>query len=325
MFNPIHISRNPRYVAVLPARKVDLSGRIALHTGKGNVGSGPGEVVDFFLGAQLSAGGRTIFALPSRDRRGESNLLTSVREYPNQFSLWESVGMIVTEYGVVSLAGRTVRERAQALIDIAHPDDRAELVEQAKKQRIIYPDQIFLPESGRFYPEDIATSRSFGSGTQVRFRAIKPSDEEGMRRLFYRFSEKSVYYRYFTSIPSMPHSKIQEYTNVDYSQVLSVVGLVGDPGEGRIIAEGRFCKDPDSDHSAELALVVDEAYQNLGIASFLCRYLARLAKERGITSFNGYVQASNRTMMRVIEKGDWEVQASLVQGAYKLVMDLSPM
>jgi GNAT superfamily N-acetyltransferase len=146
-----------------------------------------------------------------------------------------------------------------------------------------------------------------------------------MRRLFYRFSEKSVYYRYFTSIPSMPHSKIQEYTNVDYKQVLSVVGLVGEPGAGRIIAEGRFCRDPESEQSAELALVVDEAYQNVGIASFLCRYLARLAKERGISSFTGYVQASNRTMMRVIEKGEWEVQASIVQGAYQLVMDLSSM
>ncbi len=50
VFNPVHISRNPKYVSVLPARKVDLSGRIALHTGRGNVGTGPGEVIDFFNG-----------------------------------------------------------------------------------------------------------------------------------------------------------------------------------------------------------------------------------------------------------------------------------
>ena len=84
--------------------------------------------MDFISGAELSEGGRSIFALTSRDPKGLPNILPSIADLPNQFSAFESVGAIVTEYGVAYLQGRTIRERAQTLIDIAHPDDRAQIV-----------------------------------------------------------------------------------------------------------------------------------------------------------------------------------------------------
>ena len=68
VFNPVMIGRNPKFVMIVAARKVDLYGRIGLHIGKGNVASGPAEVMDFLNGAELSQGGRCIFALTSRDR-----------------------------------------------------------------------------------------------------------------------------------------------------------------------------------------------------------------------------------------------------------------
>ncbi|MBT8369440.1 MAG: GNAT family N-acetyltransferase, partial [Deltaproteobacteria bacterium] len=205
VFAPAQIGQNPRFVALLPARKADLSGRIALHFGKGNVTAGPGDVMDLFRGAELSKGGVTIFGLPSRNLNREPNILISIEDFPNQFSIRETVDMVITEYGVASLSGRTVRERAQALIEIAHPDDRAMLVEQAKKEKILYQDQIFLQESAHLYPADINFQHTFKADVTVRFRAIKPSDEEEMRRLFYRFSDQSVYYRYFAPIKTMPH------------------------------------------------------------------------------------------------------------------------
>ncbi len=324
VFNPLYISQNPRYVAVLPARKVDLSGRIALHTGKGNVGSGPGEVVDFFNGALLSEGGRAIFALPSRNRRGEPNILVSVREVPNQFSLWEAVSMIVTEYGIVSLSGRSVRERAQALIDIAHPDDRAQLVAAAKNQRIIYPDQIYLAESAHLYPADITARHTFKNGVAVNFRAIKPSDEEQMRRLFYRFSEETVYARYFTAVKIMPHARMQEYVNVDYNRVLSIVGVVGAPGHERVIAEARFAREEPNDPYAEVAFVVDEDYQSIGVATFMCQMLSRLGRERQLKGFTADVLSENKSMLRVFEKiADCALQARLVHGVYQVTLEFT--
>ena len=101
------------------------------------------------------------------------------------------------------MEGRTVRERAQALIDIAHPDDQASLVEADRKRKIVYPNQIFIAESTHLYPADITAVHTFRGDIKIRFRAIRPSDEEGMRHLFYRFSDEAVYYRYFHSIRSM--------------------------------------------------------------------------------------------------------------------------
>jgi GNAT superfamily N-acetyltransferase len=265
----------------------------------------------------------TIFALPSRNRKGWANVRLSIEEYPNQFSLRESVDMVVTEYGVANLRGRTLRERAQALIDIAHPDDRLKLVEQAKEKKILYEDQIYLAECARLYPADIATKQTFKGGNQVKFRAIKPSDEEEMRRLFYRFSDEAVYYRYFSSLKTMPHARMQEYVNVDCNRAMSVVGLVGEPGRERIIAEARYVKDQRRPY-ADVAFVVDEKYQGLGIATFLYDMLIHIAKERGIRGFTADVLASNKPMMKVFEKGDLPVKASLEQGVFHLTIDFEP-
>jgi acyl-CoA hydrolase len=319
VFNPAKIGLNPRFVAVLPARKVDLSGRVALHFGKGNVTAGPGDAMDLFHGAGLSRGGLTVFALPSRNRKQEPNIQLTVEDFPNQFSIRESVDMVISEFGIATLSGRTLRERAQALIEIAHPDDRRQLVQSAKAQKIIYADQIFLEASAHLYPAEISSQQSFKANTNVRFRAIKPSDEDEMRRLFYRFSDKSVYYRYFSPIKTMPHAKMQEYVNVDFGQVLSIVGLVGDPGQGHIIAEARFVKEKNRPW-AEVAFIVDEAYQGIGVATYLYKMLIRLAKDLGIQGFTADVLASNKAMMKVFEKGGAIVKAQLEYGVYTLTI-----
>ncbi len=319
VFNPVRIGSNPRFVSILQARKVDLSGRIALHADRGNVGAGPSEVADFVNGADLSAGGKSVFALPSRNLKGAPNIRLSVEQFPNQFNLRESVDMVATEHGVAQLRGRTVRERALALIEIAHPDDRQNLVDQAKAANIIYRDQIFLAESARLYPAEIATSHVFREDLRVDFRAIKPSDVEDMRRLFYRFSDTAVYYRYFSPIKTMPHAKMQEYVNVDFGRCLSIVGLVKEMGEGRIIAEGRFVRNLQRPY-AEVAFVVDEAFQGRGIATFMLRMLIRLAKERGLKGFTAEVLSSNKSMLKVFEKGGLPVEARVVEGIYEVTI-----
>ena len=319
VFSPSQIGRNPRFMAVLPARKVDLTGKIALQIGKGNVATGPAEVLDFFHGAEISEGGRTVFALPSRNRNGEPNIRISIEEFPNQFSLRESIDMVVTEYGVTSLKGYTIRQRAQALIDIAHPDDRPELIDNAKAEKIIYQDQIYLAESAHLYPAEITSRHTFKGGVEVRFRAIKPSDEEEMRRLFYRFSDMAVYYRYFGHIAAMPHTKTQEYVNVDWNHTISIVGLVDEAGHGRVIAEARFIKEPRGPN-AEVVFVVDEEYQGLGIGTYLYKMLVRLAKERHVQGFTADVLFSNIGMMKIFKKGGLPVKATLENGVYQLTI-----
>ncbi|MCP4625307.1 MAG: GNAT family N-acetyltransferase [bacterium] len=317
LFDPIQIGRNANFVAVFEARKVDLLGRVSFPVGKANITSGPGESADLFTGAEISPGGRTILGLPSRNRKGDPNIVAMLRDLRNQFHMRESIDVLVTEYGIANLKWRTIRERAQALIDIAHPNDREKLVEKAKQKKLLFPDQIFLSESARLYPMDIATEHIFKNGLKVRFRAIKPSDEEAMRRLFYRFSNQTVFQRFLFPISTMPHKKMQEYVNVDYGQMMSVVALVRESGQEKIIAEARYVKDQQN-ALGDLAFVVDEIYQGVGIGSYLYEMLIRLAKDRGLKGFTAEVLQANQSMMKVFEKGPLHVNARVDNGLLRL-------
>jgi len=319
VMDPRTIGLNDNMIAIFPARKVDLTGGVALHTGKGNVTAGPGNVAELFVGAALSRNGRSIFALPSRNRKGKPNILLSLDQYPFQFTNRESMDIVVTEYGVALLMGKTLRERAQALIEIAHPDDRAELVRQAKEEKMIYADQIYFPESGYLYPEKVACSHRFRDSLTVRFRAIKPSDEEEMRRLFYRFSDQAVYYRYFSPIKTMPHKKMQEYVNVDYRHTMSIVAIVDESGVEKIIGEARYVK-TQGEPFADTAFIVDEQYQGMGISTYLFNLLIRAAREEGIAGFKADVLENNRAMLKVYEKALYPVQTVLLGGVYKITI-----
>lgn len=318
--NPLMVGQNKNYLAILPARKVDLTGNLTMHTGKGNVAASLGAASEIMAGAGISKGGKAIFALPSRNLKGESNIRVTVSDYPNQLNYSEFLDFVATEYGVAHLAGRSVRERALALIDIAHPDHRAELIAQAKAAHLIYKDQIYLTASGHLYPEELITSQVFKDGLQVRFRPIRPSDEEGMRRLFYRFSSEAVYYRFFSPIKSMPHSRMQEYVSVDYNRIMSIVGLVGEPGAGNIIAEARYAVIPDSRY-ADTAFVVDEAYQGKGIATYLLNMLIGIAQSKGMKGITADVLADNKSMWKVFEKAPYPLKARREPDSYHITID----
>jgi RimJ/RimL family protein N-acetyltransferase len=119
----------------------------------------------------------------------------------------------------------------------------------------------------------------------------------------------------------MPHAKMQAYVNVDWTQVISIVGLTGEEGEGNIIAEGRYIRIPGTD-KAEVVFVVDETVQNRGIATEIYKLLIRMAQGRGIREFVADVLFSNTAMMKVFRKGALPVCAVLEEGVYHLTIPL---
>jgi GNAT superfamily N-acetyltransferase len=119
----------------------------------------------------------------------------------------------------------------------------------------------------------------------------------------------------------MPHSKMQGYVNIDFSRVMSIVGLVGEAGQGHVIAEARFIRDEKSP-CADMAFVVDEKYQGIGIATYLYKLLIRLAKDRGIQYLTADVLATNKGMMKVFETEGAPVTAKLDHGVYHLTIPL---
>ena len=130
--NPTVIQRNPKMTAINSAIEVDLSGQVCADSIGTNPYSGVGGQVDFIRGAALSAGGKPIIALPSRTKNGVSRISTLLKPGAGVVTTRAHVHYVVTEYGIAYLHGKTLRERAESLIHIAHPDERERLAQEAR-------------------------------------------------------------------------------------------------------------------------------------------------------------------------------------------------
>lgn len=128
--DPHVIRRNNKMVAINSAIEIDITGQVCSDSIGTYQYSGVGGQMDFMRGAALSEGGKPIIALPSRTSRGLSRLVSALKPGAGVVTTRAHVHYVVTEYGVAYLFGKNLRQRARALIDIAHPDDR-ELLEKA--------------------------------------------------------------------------------------------------------------------------------------------------------------------------------------------------
>jgi acyl-CoA hydrolase len=124
---PAIIGRNPRVVAINSAIEVDITGQVCADSIGTVQYSGIGGQMDFMRGAVLSEGGKPVIALTSRTAKGVSRIVSSLKPGAGVVTTRGHVHYIVTEFGVADLFGQNLRQRARALIDLAHPDDRAPL------------------------------------------------------------------------------------------------------------------------------------------------------------------------------------------------------
>lgn len=137
--DPFQIARNDNMVALNSALAVDLTGQVAADTIGGRFFSGIGGQVDFIRGSARSKGGRPIIAFPSTARGGTiSRIQPGLEEGAGVVTSRGDIRYVVTEHGVADLWGKNIRQRAGALIEIAHPDFRPELIAAAKNRRYIF-------------------------------------------------------------------------------------------------------------------------------------------------------------------------------------------
>lgn len=128
------IRKNPKVTAINSAVEVDLTGQVCADSIGSYQYSGVGGQMDFIRGASLSKGGKPIIALPSMTNKGESKIVPYLKQGAGVVTTRAHVHYVVTEYGVANLYGKNLRERARALIDIAHPDHRDNLEKEARER-----------------------------------------------------------------------------------------------------------------------------------------------------------------------------------------------
>lgn len=125
------IRQNPKVTAINSALEIDMSGQVCADSIGEKIYSGVGGQIDFIRGAALSAGGKPIIALPSTTKSGCSRIVPILRLGAGVVTTRSHVQYVVTEYGIVNLRGKNLRQRAEALASIAHPDFREEISRHA--------------------------------------------------------------------------------------------------------------------------------------------------------------------------------------------------
>lgn len=317
--DPFVIAQNERMISINSAIEIDLTGQVCSDSLGEMFYSGIGGQVDFTRGASRSVGGRPIIALPSTCKDDStSRVVPILKPGAGVVTSRGDVHYVVTEYGSAYLHGKNVRERAVALIHIAHPKFRPWLMAEAKQRHLVYSDQIELPIRPSTYPQELERWIEPRGTPRVFLRPLKMSDEALLHDLFYKLSAESVNYRFFQLIRSMPHKKLQEFLRIDYEADMALVVLTDSAAENaEMIAIAHYLKDPQSNF-AESAFLVRDDWQGKGVGTYLMAALVEAARTNGIGGFTAEVLADNRRMMAVFHKCGHALESRLAGGVYSL-------
>ncbi len=316
--DPRNISRNDNMVAINSALEVDLTGQVCADSLGHEFYSGIGGQADFIRGAALAHNGRPIIALPSTAKNGTiSRIVPYLSPGAGVVTTRGDVHYVVTEWGIAYLHGKNIRERAMALINIAHPKFRQWLLYEAKDLRYVYPDQDLPPEGGSLYPERYYWTYTTPSDRAVKFRPIRSTDEERLRRLFYSLREEDIYYRFMAAVKTLPHSRAQPLVVLDYEEKFAIAGYIGDEPDEEFVGVARWLLDR-ATNMAEVAFTVHPDWQGEGIGSFMLGKLIEVAREKGISGFTAEVLAVNRKMLNVFHRSGFDIKTHLEDGVYFL-------
>jgi len=318
--NPLIIAKNKLMTAINSAMEIDLTGQATAESLSGTFYFGIGGQADFMRGAVLASGGKSILALPSTAINDTiSRIVPSLQEGTGVTLTRGDVHYVVTEYGIAYLHGKNIRERAMDLIAIAHPKFRPWLIVEAKKRLLIYEDQAFVPGVNGVYPAALETFRTTRSGLNILLRPVKIGDEPLMKDFFYALSHESMYRRFMSARMDMPHERLQEFGVVDYGNSMMILAIVEGDSRETIAAIGQY-EINEMMHTAEVALVVKDEYQNMGVGHDLLTYLTRLARRRGLLGFTADVLVENKPMLNLFKNMGFDTEKRSDEGAYEMRM-----
>ncbi|MFZ9937159.1 MAG: GNAT family N-acetyltransferase [Luteolibacter sp.] len=294
--DPARIARNDRMVAINGAREIDLTGQVVRDSSGHRFYGGIGALQDFIRGAGHSKGGRPIIALTSTtDDARHSRIVAGLNSGSGVCTGRGDVHHVVTEYGVASLHGRSIRERVARLVEIAHPDHREALLQGARERG-------WLPKFFTMPATDAAASGDGVESAWVNFkngrfllRPLHPSDMGALQEFFYSHDEETVRLRYGHRLDRMTGESAYKLAAVDQSRDLALGFFEELHDRHQLRAIGRYYLDADG-KSAEVAFVVHESTRHSGMAGFLMGELAAIAATRGVVSFRANVLPENRAM-----------------------------
>ena len=319
---PTNIAKNDNMIAINSALEVDLTGQVVADSLGYDFYSGIGGQVDFVTGASISKGGKPIIALPSTAKDETISRITPrISEGAGVVTSRGNVQYVVTEYGIASLKGKSIRERALELIRVAHPKFRAQLLEEVRKH-------YWVPHYQEKYPTDIPElgaiqlKRLNIQGETFYMRPLNPADERRLQEFFYSHTKETLRLRYNYDPKQMSREKSCNLVSVDQSADVALCIVKQDGSRITIQAVGRFYLEPVS-NTCEVAFVTRETQQGKGMASRLLNQLIDIAKARGIEKMMAYVRGENKPMITIFEQANFIRKFTGDPSDIELVLDVA--
>lgn len=299
---PATIGKNNNFISISSALEVDLTGQVCSDSAGRQFFSGTGDQSNFVRGATLSKGGLSIIALPSTARGGQlSRIVANLSAGAGVATLRADVNYVVTEYGIAQLKGKSVSQRVIELSQIAHPDFRAELIEEAKRNHYIFPDHLPPLAEDLIFIEAYKSRFTLHNGKTMSVRPLLPSDEIAYSNFFYSLKKETIFLRFFHSISIFSRKMAQDHwATIDYRKNITLAGLIQNRGNNEIVALATYAAIDDK--WAEVAFVVREDLHHQGVASYLFKELERVASENGFIGFLATTMPKNQSMIRLAKK-----------------------
>ena len=260
------IARHNKMISINRVKTADLTGQVQAEAAAATLFAGVSGITDFVRGARGSVGGKSIlFLLSTNPYTNKSNIVPHIDAavtVPRG-----DVHFIATEYGVTNLIGKSLQERAMAMISIAHPDFRDELLEAAKERGLVAKDRKLGASSKAVYPlhleEDIVRD-----GIPITIRPATPADERRIQEHYYTLEKDDVLTRFFHEKTSFSHKDVETVARIDYLRDLSLIALVGESGFEKVVAIGEYLLDA-SNNMAEVAFSTSKEFQGKGLGRLL--------------------------------------------------------
>ncbi|OGQ85681.1 MAG: acetyl-CoA hydrolase [Desulfobacula sp. RIFOXYA12_FULL_46_16] len=300
--DPNVIANNDNFISISSALEVDLTGQVCTDSKGYLFYSGIGDQVDFIRGSSMSKGGFSIIIIPSTAQDEKiSRIVPHLSEGAGVATTRGDIDIVVTEYGIAEMRGKSIYQRVMELARIAHPKFRKNLIEEAKKRRYIFADQLPPTTQDLLFLDRYFYSKKLANGKDIDFRPVLPSDEFESRNFYYSLQEDSIYYRFFNKRKVFSRDMLQkQWAEVDYRRNMTIIGLMQLGKRKQIVAIGSYAE-ADED-SAEVAFLVKEKLHGMGIGSFLLDILEGIAKKNNYKKFVATVLAENRKMINVFQK-----------------------
>ena len=299
--NPATIAAQHKMVAIAQAFSIDLTGQVCIDQFGGEFYSGIGSQGEFLRGASRSPGGKPIVCMTATTEDGkQSRIRPSLLQGESATIARTDVHYVVTEFGIAYLFGKSIRERATALIELAHPQFRPELFAQAQALGYLSADQTL--QNLRAYPVEEETTITLKDGRTVMLRPALSSDAQGIRDLFHHLSEADVYTRFFRHVRGLSNAEVQRLCNVNYENEVAFVATAGTREESLIVGQSCYFVNPTS-NLADTAFMVHPQWQGCGLGTALQACMVRHAKKRGLRGFVADVLPGNTRMLQLARNG----------------------